>query len=85
MNNFHMELMQGDAKEYNFCPPLYNTLRGPCKHRQFYYVVGTRGLYPNTLAKVQLIVRYIGITGAAEGDHFGGGGGGGGGAKMNVR
>ena len=27
---------------------------------QFYYVVGIRWLYPNMLAKVQFIVRYIG-------------------------
>ena len=33
------------------------------KRQQFYYVVGTCRLYPNTLAKVQLIIRHIGNSG----------------------
>ena len=33
------------------------------KRRQFYYIVGTGRLYPNTLAKVQLILWYIGNSG----------------------
>ena len=38
-------------------------LSGLSKRRQFYYVVVTRLLYPNTLAKVQLIIRRIGNSG----------------------
>ena len=33
------------------------------KRRQFYYIVGNRRLYPNTLAKGQLILRCIGNSG----------------------
>ena len=33
------------------------------KRRQFYYVVGTCQLYPNTLAKLQLIIWHIGNSG----------------------
>ena len=33
------------------------------KRRQFYYIVGNRRLYPNTLAKSQLILRCIGNSG----------------------
>ena len=34
------------------------------KRRQFYYIVGTGRLYPNTLAKVQLILQHVGKSGS---------------------